>query len=713
MTVAETLTRVRALCGVSQEHMARLLGVSFVSVSRWERGNSLPSPLQSKRIYQLYEAVISGGSVGEALAANGTLFASHGAHRSMDSLPLFSSGSSEVALLAQPAGPILARLAHGRFFSCGGQENISVVLERHWVPAQTADHPPANGMSAGKNTYTYDAHTYHTKVPPQGIAELVRHYLPQHGLVLDPFAGSGMTGVAARATGNDCILGELSPAAAFIASRFVSHVRPSRYGAAVKAVVDELRELRTQLYSTTCRECGKPTELLYTVWSYNVLCPHCGDEFLVWDVARKYGSRAREHKIVNQFRCPGCGHQLKKSTLKRTVAEPVQVGYMCCGSRQQEVTRPPNQADLELIYSLEIDPPVAEGFYPTTVLPDGVNLSQPKRHGLSRVDLFYTPRNLAAMSQLWKVIHRIDDVELAAHLTFTFTSLYQRVTRLSEFRFWGGSGNTARFNVPFIFNEANVFLSFLRKSKSIMDHLETTASEYSGTAVVALQSATNLDFLPDNSIDLIFTDPPFGGNINYSEMNILWEAWLGQFTDNRDEAIVNRVQGKDVPEYRALMARSLKECYRVLRPGHWLLLMFMNSSAKVWAALESAVTDAGFHVVQADSFDKQHGTFKHFVTGNTAGYDLVLHCMKPTDAQIIVQTPTPDRSHESVLAFLNRVDLAAYNASYLHVNRASELDVRKLYSDWMSSAILAGVEPLDLVTFRGIVESWIDPVGSG
>lgn len=197
------------------------------------------------------------------------------------------------------------------------------------------------------------------------------------------------------------------------------------------------------------------------------------------------------------------------------------------------------------------------------------------------------------MSQIWKTIHRIEDTNLAAFLAFVFTSLYQRVTKLSEYRFWGGSGNTANFNVPYIFNEANVFVTFERKARSIIDHLETTAQSYLGRCVVNTGSATNLSFLPDDSIDLIFTDPPFGANINYSEMNMLWESWLKVYTDAADEAIVNRVQKKDAGRYQELMTKSLKECYRVLRPGHWLVLVFMNSAEDIWDRIRSAVLDAG------------------------------------------------------------------------------------------------------------------------
>ena len=141
-------------------------------------------------------------------------------------------------------------------------------------------------------------------------------------------------------------------------------------------------------------------------------------------------------------------------------------------------------------------------------------------------------------------------------------------------------GTWRHYNVPQISNESNVYETFKRKAETIRKHLVTTAQTYRGTAVIRTGSATDLDFLPDNSVDFIFTDPPFGANINYSEMNFLWESWLGKFTDPISEAVINRYQSKDLEEYQALMTDSLKEAYRVLRMGHWMVLVFMNSSEK-------------------------------------------------------------------------------------------------------------------------------------
>lgn len=704
MDSARTIREVRAKHGLTQEKLARLLGVSFVSINRWERGASLPSPAQSKRIQDLLAQRLWDESFATVEAEVG-IFASHGArHRSAG--PLFEAPLPDVNLVDAPLQPVLQRVQSSP--SSAFATDVQALVKRNCSPARIAKEPPQRGLSAGKNTYVYDAHTYHTKVPPQGIAEILNHYLPETGLVLDPFAGSGMTAVAAAATGKDVILNELSPAACFIESQFLSKVNPRAFARAIDKVIEETRTLRRELYSTCCRECGRTTEAQYFVWSYRVACPCCDTKFVLWDHCRSYGSRVKEHKILKEFPCPSCSANLKKSRLQRFDAVPVQVGYKCCGSRQQEVVHRLDKDDLAKVALLQDGHHVAQDFAPDLELPDGDNLNQPKKHGLCSIRAFYTPRNFAALTNLWRTIHRLEDAELAGALGFVFTSLYQRVSRLSEFRFWGGSGNTPRFNVPFIFNEANVFLSFERKAKSILDYYDTTARHLRGQAAIRTGSATDLSWLPERSVDLIFTDPPFGGFINYSEMNMLWESWLGEFTDPENEAIINKHQKKDLSCYRRLMFESLSECKRVLKDSGWLILVFMNSSAEVWEALRWAIGEAGFEIVQTDIFDKQHGTFKHHVSENTAGCDLVLHCRAsrslPRTAAVGACNAGSD-AQTSVRQFVRGLALDRYKTVYLHVDRKDDIDYRLLYSEWLASCIASGGNSVGFAEFKTILKS--------
>ncbi len=698
------LQNILATGRLSKKSLAQHLGTSYYTLTRWERGDIDAGAGVLQRLQRLLAQITNEGAAAVSGQEMQHVFASHGIRKA-------GAGEHETErmTLAPSPGPyLLSRLKRGAFWG-NGEAAVTEMLFFNAEAAPTLAQAAAGGVSAGKNTYTYDAHTYHTKVPPQGIAQILQKYLPAGGLVLDPFAGSGMTGVAALASGCDVILNELSPAASFIADRFTSRCAPEKLAAAVQAVMQHLAPLRHTLYTTHCRQCGKETELLFTVWSYKVLCSHCRCEFTLWDECRSYGKTVREHKFLREFPCPFCGALLKKSRLERTSAVPVLVGYKCCGKRQCEV--PPDAADLERIAALEASDLVAPGFVPDLCVPDGVNLSQPKRHGLQNFRDFYTPRNLAAMSRIWEAVHKVRDTDLAAFLGFVFTSLYQRVTRLSEYRFWGGSGNTANFNVPYIFNEANVFVTFERKARSVLDHLATTACSYNGRCVVHTGAAARLGFLPDESVDLIFTDPPFGANINYSEMNMLWEAWLGAYTETAQEAIVNRFQNKDAAAYQALMTQSLRECFRVLRAGHWLVLVFMNSAKEIWECIRSALLEAGFSIERMDIFDKQHGTFKQFVSDNTAGADLLLHCRKPAGAAFVQEVAQEDAAAIPVAEFLKRRSGNIPILPYLHVRRGDEIDYRTLYSEYLSEAFGQRAAMLGFAAFRAQAQAILERQG--
>jgi 16S rRNA G966 N2-methylase RsmD/predicted RNA-binding Zn-ribbon protein involved in translation (DUF1610 family) len=568
------------------------------------------------------------------------------------------------------------------------------------VAACHVEQPFSGNIRAGKNTYVYDAHTYHTKVPPEGIAKLIEYYTTPGQIVLDPFCGSGMTGVAAGNLGRRALLSDLSPAATFIAQHFNTPVDAGVYLRAVRRLLEEAAELESRLYQTPCRSCGTLTPMLYMVWSYGVICPECCREFIVWDVARDEKPSVRESKILSEFPCPHCGEQVRKRGLKRTHRYPVQVGYKCCGRGLKEQTAELCDHDRQVLARIEADGVPRNLWYPQDRFPRGINTRQPIAAGIERVDQAYTPRALQAMAWLWHRAQQWPEPEMSGKLIFTLTSLYQRVTVFSEFRFWGGSGNTANYNVPFISNEQNVFRTFSRKANTISWYFQS-APRRKRDVEVRTASACDLRHVPDKSVDYVFTDPPFGGNINYSEMNFLWESWLRQHTDTREEAIINAVQGKGANEYRTLLARAFRECRRALKDEGWMTVVFHNSSRDVWAALQAAVGDAGFAVRGTQTFDKEHGTFKQFVSQNAVGYDLVLHCRKterPTAVRGAGNPHQPD-----VADFVrDRVTGAPerYRVRYLHVTRSDEWDFRRLHAEWLAETLRGNGELLGFEEFR-------------
>lgn len=267
--------------------------------------------------------------------------------------------------------------------------------------------------------------------------------------------------------------------------------------------------------------------------------------------------------------------------------------------------------------------------------------------------------------------------------------------------------------MPFISNEQNVFRTFLRKANTISWYFESTRQNRAKVDV-RVASACDLNHIEDNSVDYIFTDPPFGGNINYSEMNFLWESWLRDYTATEEEAIINSVQGKTEDGYRHLLTRAFKECKRVLKDGSWLTVVFHNSSQTVWAALEHAIRDAGFAVIGSQTFDKTHGTFKQFVSDNAVGYDLVLHCKVRNAA--VRSLPRIDDVRLAVRTFVKTKVVAnpsKYRVRYLHVNRTDEWDLRKLYSEWLADTKIAQEALIGFEDFRDLVAETVSQVEAG
>lgn len=160
------------------------------------------------------------------------------------------------------------------------------------------------------------------------------------------------------------------------------------------------------------------------------------------------------------------------------------------------------------------------------------------------------------------------------------------------------------------------------------------ADDFSKAFIVKTASYVETESLTDinmgnDCLDYVFTDPPFGGNLMYSELNFLWEAWLKVYTNNNTEAIENEVQGKGLLEYQALMTRCFSEYYRLLKPGRWMTVEFHNSKNSVWNSIQEALQHAGFVIADVRTLDKKQGTFKQVTSGGAVKQDLIISAYKP------------------------------------------------------------------------------------
>ncbi|MGA9350184.1 MAG: DNA methylase, partial [Anaerolineae bacterium] len=393
---------------------------------------------------------------------------------------------------------------------------------------------------------------------------------------------------------------------------------------------------------------GVKGRINYTVWSDVFLCPYCGDEIVFWDSAVD----SEAGKVLDRFPCPGCGAEVTKRDLTRATERmwdsalgreierarqvPVLINYSV-GRKRYE--KKPDADDLALIRRIEESE--IPYWYPTYRMPEGDEARRNDPMGITHVHHFYTRRNLATLACFWA---KSASTNLTSVLRWTETGALQRstlmhqlaITRIATSRKARG-GKTAGHRrgtlyIPSIQVEFSSIELIRNRLKEVKRASTKTAIQNSGHIALLTQSATDLVSVPEGSIDYVFTDPPFGENIMYSELNFLWEAWLRVFTNTGPEAIINKTQGKALGEYRELMTRCFSEMYRILKPGRWITVVFHNSKASVWNAIQDALGRAGFLVAQVTVMDKQKKTHTQVTAPGAVKNDLIINAYKPRKA---------------------------------------------------------------------------------
>ena len=159
-------------------------------------------------------------------------------------------------------------------------------------------------------------------------------------------------------------------------------------------------------------------------------------------------------------------------------------------------------------------------------------------------------------------------------------------------------------------------------------------------------SSSDLDQVAGGGVDLVITDPPFGGLIHYSELSDFFYVWLrlllkdkypnvftAPYTPKSLEAVTNAAREPDDPDafYQRLLTQCWREAHRVLKPGGILAFTFHHSEDEPWVAVLESLFDAGFYLeatypIRADT-SMDSGQFG----SKTIEYDIIHVCRKRTE----------------------------------------------------------------------------------
>jgi len=409
----------------------------------------------------------------------------------------------------------------------------------------------------------YLMHRYWARKPHNVVSKYIEHYSKEGDIVLDPFAGSGVTAIESLILKRKAIAVDLDPVSNFITRCTVLPADLEALDDIFSTIKNTVKPQIDELYQTKCSRCGENTIAEAIIWNGN---------------------------------------------------KPIEIRYRCQCKKQGKETlwKEVEQDDLDRLS--QIDATTIPYWHPTTrlVWNSRVNVSR----DMTVVDLF-THRNLFALAAIFNAIEKIANPIHKQLMKFCFTSslgqaskmvfVYRKAGREKQVGGWATRG----YWIPREYFEINAWNGFeerfqkLKRGKTETNQLlgsdlqeATNFKELSDKKpfLVLNQSTTALSSIPDDSVDYIFTDPPYGDSVPYLELDLLWASWLREQQNFDDEIVISDSpeRKKDFDEYYRMLRQAFLEINRVLKPSRWLTVTFHNTDMQIYNSIIRAVVYSGF-----------------------------------------------------------------------------------------------------------------------
>lgn len=597
-----------------------------------------------------------------------------------------------------------------------------------------------NDLIVSRNDIIYKACRYHTKIPYKAIVPLILHYTKPGDIVFDGFCGSGMTGVAAQWCGiapddyrheiedlwkqngkgkpdwgmRYAVLSDLSPHATFVSSNYNLSIDLDNFLSTMRRILDDVLNEIGWMYETYHVDGRTKGIIDYVVWSEVFLCPHCSNDVIFLDHALD----PETNTIKREFSCHACNAVLDKKSLvpcfesyidqvsgeyaKKRKFIPMFIQYRI---GEQKFQKKLDDYDLEVLRKIDKLPfpnniptnpfPIDRMYYGTRLWAKGI----------CNIHHLFLPRCIHVLSAIKRRLQECDDRRIR---NMVFSCFEYAVDSLSLQNLYGPNGYSqsnsrmpSTYYIPSQIAEVSLVYIFRHK----LERLEKAFKKLSvknGYSLISTESLTYLH-LADNSIDYIFTDPPFGENIIYSELNFLKEAWYGVFTNDTMEAIIDRCKAKykDLQKYQYLLQRCFEEYYRVLKPGRWMTLVFHNVNCKFWNVFHSAILASGFVVKDVCTLDKGQLSYNQVKNAGVVKRNLILSCYKSKDG-IRVRRELIKSDESSVWDFVEQrlKDLPVFARDNDSEGLMIEREPHALFDRMVSFFILNGMEiPISAAEF--------------
>lgn len=484
----------------------------------------------------------------------------------------------------------------------------------------------------GKRPPIYTAMKYWGKKPHNIWREYIENYTPEDGVYLDPFSGSAISCFEALKANRKAIAFDLNPLTSFIIEAYSSKFEVEKFKVEVAKIIDKIKKDKTFLkyYSTNSRK----TKGLAIVQSFK------------WQDNELYelGVNYTDSEILDE-----------------TNGQP--------GNRKFRYIAEPNEKDQKLAKDqskIKIN----------TWFPDEPFVNSPSFSanfisciGGNNFSNLWTKRNLYVLSKIFDLIKKVNDKDLQIQLLFGFIQTLHLTTKMSVPRreganrpfstSWGRSAyicasRKMEMNPIFVFEGSCLgkqsvesclsgleeYLGKIPKTLKVSESLKSK-NRLTGFDLKygAVDINTITDYIPENSVDFIMTDPPYGGLVQYLDLSSLWLNWLknldSKYAPNYDAEITLKNGIIDINLYQQRFTNALRNLRKVLKDNGKIVFTFHNKEIPIWNAFLKSISLAGFKIEKViHQQNRRTGESNVANPYGTSGTDFYIRCIKSPNVKL-------------------------------------------------------------------------------
>ena len=533
----------------------------------------------------------------------------------------------------------IPKMPEGYYSGDKPNSNLRAFVERHITQGKSdllnssyVVSPFKSPIMDFKSGPIYNMHSYWSKKPYGAVAQYIKHYTKTGDLILDPFCGSGGTILQALTAGRKAIGIDILPFCTFITRNYVKLIDFDQVEKISNRICDEIEREFKWVFQipindgaiiiadgfyhadyVRCNRCFKKESFYYyrPAGKFKYECPHCSEI---------HNTRSRNINWEGSDVCVLLvrnGRILKKIEVKNHPEIITAYQDICIKC----------ESLLKDHYSLS--PPI-----PQPLIDLGGRLATTGT--LKVADLFSLRTHVLINAYLSKAQKFADNEETFDSLKFILSSALINLT-LMYYVHEGGGGHPGAggiYYMPPIRREMSVLDVLRHKTQDLKKGFQEknrTMNELSTQVIISTEDAENaLRGLPSNSIDYIFTDPPYADTMPYVALNCIWNYWFGWSMSYSEEILgIN---------WLIKMKPICIELYRVLKPGRCVSICYHDTSEGTWADLQDAFLEAGFVPEVFEkvlSISSEKRSYQQYVSGKVTKKDLVINFRKPVPGEIV------------------------------------------------------------------------------